>query len=470
MSATKILPTAGGHAPGDTAKGTPAGKSMRRNLKNRHLQMIALGGAIGTGLFYGSASTIALAGPSVCLAYLIGGAVIFLVMRMLGEMSVAEPVSGSFSYFAAKYWGTFPGFLAGWNYWFLYIFVSMAELTAAGIYMDFWFPDLPHWLTALALIVVITAINLVNVRIYGETEFVLSMIKISAICGMIVLGLFLIFSSPEPFPANVDNLWRHGGFFPNGVWGMVLSIAVVMFSFGGIELIGITAGEAADPDKTIPRAINQIIWRILIFYVGTMLILMALWPWNEVGKEASPLVQIFDGVGIPAAAHILNFVVLIAAISVYNSAIYSNSRMLYGLAVDGDAPRFLAAISENGVPVRAILLSSGITLLTVVLNFFFPEEVFMYLLSIVTGAVVTSWALIALTHLKFRAAYTQKHLPVKFPALFFPVTNYLCLAFFVGVIALMLIMEEMRQAVYLLPLWIAVIWIGYKYRRGTPRQ
>ena len=440
-------------------------KNMQRGLKNRHLQMIALGGAVGTGLFYGSASTIAIAGPSVCLAYLLGGAVIFLIMRMLGEMTVAEPVSGSFSYFAAKYWGEFPGFLAGWNYWFLYVFVSMAELTAAGIYIDFWLPDFPHWLTALILIIVITSVNLANVKMYGETEFFLSLIKVSAVCGMIILGAYLIFTSPAPFPENLANLWQHGGFFPNGVSGMFLSLAVVMFSFGGVELIGITAGEAETPEKTIPRAINEIIWRILIFYVGTMLILTTLWPWNEVGKEASPLVQIFAGVGIPAAAHILNFVVFIAAVSVYNSAIYSNARMLYGLAEVGNAPKFLKHLSANGVPMRAILLSSCMTLITVVLNYFFPEEVFMYLMSIVTGAVITTWALIALTHLKFRAINKKAGKTSKFPSLFYPAANFFCLAFFLLVAATMLTFDDMRQAVFILPLWILSLWCGYKYKK-----
>ena len=314
--------------------------TMKRGLKNRHLQMIALGGAIGTGLFYGSTSTIALAGPSVMLAYLAGGIVIFFIMRMLGEMAVDEPVSGSFSYYAAKYWGRFPGFLSGWNYWFNYVLVSMAELTAVGIYMNFWFPDLPQWLSALVCLVSITALNLVNVKAYGEAEFWMALIKIAAIVSMILLGLGLLFSSGQPFPENFSNLWSNGGFLPHGVWGLLEATAVVMFSFGGIELIGITAGEAENPDRTIPRAINQVIWRILIFYVGTMAVLMALWPWDQVGTQASPFVQIFDNVGVPAAAHILNFVVLTAAVSVYNSAIYSNSRMLYGLAKEGEAPAF----------------------------------------------------------------------------------------------------------------------------------
>ncbi|MBR3747389.1 MAG: amino acid permease, partial [Selenomonadaceae bacterium] len=375
---------------------------MQRGLKNRHLQMIALGTAVGTGLFYGSTATIAMAGPAVSLSYLIGGIVIFLIVRMLGEMSVEEPVSGSFSYYAAKYWGKFPGFLAGWNYWFLYILVSMAELSAVSIYLGYWFPDLPKWIGVLACLIIITVINLVTVSAYGEIEFWMAAIKISAIIGMILLGSWYIFSDPDPFPENFSNLWAHGGFFPNGVSGMIMSLAPVLFSFGGIELIGITAGEAQNPDKTIPRAINQVIYRILIFYVGTMIVLMTLWPWNEVGKDASPFVQIFDNAGFPATANILNFVVLTAAISVYNSAIYSNSRMLFGLAKSNNAPKFFEKLSSRGVPVNGILVSSGITLLAAVLNYLLPDQVFMYMMAIVTGAVVISWALIVMTHLKFR--------------------------------------------------------------------
>ncbi len=438
---------------------------MKRGLKNRHLQMIALGGAIGTGLFYGSASTIALAGPAVMLSYLLGGIVIFFIMRMLGEMAVDEPVSGSFSYYAAKYWGGFPGFLSGWNYWFNYVIVSMAELTAVGIYMNYWLPDLPQWLSALICLVVITTINLVNVRAYGEMEFWMAIIKVSAIVCMIVLGAYLIFSGPQGFPDNLSNLWNQGGFFPNGAWGVALSVVVVMFSFGGIELIGITAGEADDPDHTIPKAINQVIWRILIFYVGTMAVLMALWPWNQVGKEASPFVQIFSNVGIPAAAHILNFVVLTAAISVYNSAIYSNSRMLYGLAEAGEAPAFFKRLSAHGVPVNGIFVSSGITLLVVAVNYFFPGKVFMYLLSIAVAAAVISWVTIAVTHLKFRRYCAEQGRDTKFKSLFYPVTNYLCLAFLAGIILLMTQIPDMQMAVIVLPIWLFVLWLGYSYKK-----
>lgn len=440
-------------------------QKMQRGLKNRHLQMIALGTAVGTGLFYGSTATIALAGPAVSLSYLIGGIIIFLIVRMLGEMSVEEPVSGSFSYYASKYWGEFPGFLAGWNYWFLYILVSMAELSAVSIYLNYWFPDLPKWVGVLTCLIIITVINLVTVRAYGEIEFWMAFIKISAVIGMILLGSWYIANAVVPFPQNFANLWIHGGFFPNGIEGMLMSLAPVLFSFGGIELIGITAGEAENPDKTIPRAINQVIYRILIFYVGTMVVLMTLWPWNEVGKDASPFVQIFESAGFPATASILNFVVLTAAVSVYNSAIYSNSRMLYGLAKSNNAPKFFERLSKRGVPVNGILVSSAITLLAAVLNWLLPDEVFMYMMSIVTGAVVISWAMIVLTHLKFRKHCAADGITPKFKALLYPVANYFCLAFLAMILVIMALMDEMRPAVIVMPLWIAAIWIFYRYKR-----
>ena len=438
---------------------------MQRGLKNRHLQMIALGTAVGTGLFYGSTATIALAGPSVSLSYLVGGIIIFFIVRMLGEMSVEEPVSGSFSYYASKYWGEFPGFLAGWNYWFLYILVSMAELSAVSIYLGYWFPDLPKWVGVLACLIIITVINLVTVSAYGEIEFWMAFIKIAAIVGMILLGSYYIATAPDPFPDNFAYLWDHGGFFPNGAEGFIMSLAPVLFSFGGIELIGITAGEAENPDKTIPRAINQVIYRILIFYVGTMVILMTLWPWNEVGKDASPFVQIFSNAGFTSTANILNFVVLTAAVSVYNSAIYSNSRMLYGLAKSNNAPKFFERLSRRGVPVNGILVSSGITLLAAVLNYLLPDEVFMYMMSIVTGAVVISWGLIVLTHLKFRQRCKAAGITPKFKSLLYPFADYLCLAFLAGILIIMATMDEMRISVIVMPLWILIIWFFYKSKK-----
>ncbi|WP_177505416.1 amino acid permease [Anaerosinus sp.] len=443
-------------------------EKMKRGLKNRHMQMIALGGAIGTGLFYGSASTIQLAGPAIALSYFIGGTIIFFIMRMLGEMAVDNPVSGSFSFYAKSYWHEFIGFLSGWNYWFNYVVVSMAELTAVGIYMNYWYPDIPQWVSALACLIIITLINLINVRMYGEFEFFTAIIKVVAIIGMIIFGTYLIFTQMGAFPDCFANLWQHGGFMPNGIWGLALSLVIVMFSFGGIELIGITAGEADNPNKTIPKAINQVIWRVLIFYIGTLVVLMTLYPWNEVGLEASPFVQIFSNIGIPAAANLLNIVVLTAALSVYNSAIYSNSRMLYGLAKQGDAPKIFTKLAKNGVPYIGIFVSSGITLIVVALNYFIPGKVFMYLISIAVAAVVVSWVIITITHLKFRKLKIRENQveQLHFKSIGYPYINYLCLAFLIMIVLLMTQIEDMQLAVGILPIWIGCLWIGYKIRKN----
>lgn len=237
---------------------------LTRSLKNRHIQMIAFGGAIGTGLFYGSAESIQLVGPGIILAYLIGGVFIYWVMRMLGEMATHEPVSGSISHYAYQYWGEFPGFLSGWSYWLLYILVSMAELTVVGIYVVYWFPDFPAWASALITLVVITTINLINVRYFGETEFWLTFIKVAAIIGMIVLGSYLIFFGNNP-NTSVANLWQHGGFLPNGFNGLFLAMVVVSFSFGGTELVGVTAGESDQPQKLSPKPSTKLFGASLFF-------------------------------------------------------------------------------------------------------------------------------------------------------------------------------------------------------------
>lgn len=437
---------------------------LARGLKNRHIQMIALGGAIGTGLFYGSAASIQLVGPGIIVSYIIGGFVMYLIMRMLGEMSTEEPVAGAFSHFAYKYWGEFAGFLAGWNYWFLYILVSMAELTVVGIYVAYWFPDFPAWLTSLIVLVTITAVNLINVRLYGEAEFWFAIIKVLAVIGMIVLGLVLIVFGLGGEATGVSNLWAHGGFLPNGMWGLLLSLVVVMFSFGGTELIGITAGEADDPKKSIPQAIRQVMWRILIFYIGALTVMMIIFPWNQVGMEGSPFVTIFSKLGIGSAAHILNFVVLTAAISVYNSGIYSNGRMLYSLAEQGNAPKFFTKLGANKVPYVAILFSSACTLVVVAINYLIPEGAFMQVMAVATTAATITWVMIVLVHMKFRKAHAADVGKLTFPAPFYPIANYFCVAFMAVILVMMTQMPDMRLSVLVLPVWLIVLYVGFLFR------
>ncbi|MDM6735811.1 amino acid permease [Enterobacter hormaechei] len=268
----KDASSASGH--GSAEASSDQSPTLQRGLQNRHIQLIALGGAIGTGLFLGIGPAIQMAGPAVLLGYALAGIIAFLIMRQLGEMVVEEPVSGSFAHFAYKYWGPFAGFLSGWNYWVMFVLVGMAELTAAGIYMQYWLPDVPTWIWAAAFFFIINAVNLVNVRLYGETEFWFALIKVLAIIGMIGFGLWLLFSGHGGERASIDNLWQHGGFLATGWKGLILSLAVIMFSFGGLELIGITAAEARDPHKSIPKAVNQVVYRILLFYIGSLVVLI----------------------------------------------------------------------------------------------------------------------------------------------------------------------------------------------------
>jgi phenylalanine-specific permease len=459
----KNASSASGNLPTDAASDSQP--TLHRGLQNRHIQLIALGGAIGTGLFLGIGPAIQMAGPAVVLGYAIAGIIAFLIMRQLGEMVVEEPVSGSFAHFAYKYWGPFAGFLSGWNYWVMFVLVGMAELTAAGIYMQYWLPDVPTWVWAAAFFIIINAVNLVNVRLYGETEFWFALIKVLAILGMIGFGLWMLFSGHGGEHASIDNLWQHGGFFATGWHGLILSLAVIMFSFGGLELIGITAAEAQDPQTTIPKAVNQVVYRILLFYIGSLVVLLALYPWVEIKSDSSPFVMIFHNLDSNIVASALNFVILVASLSVYNSGVYSNSRMLFGLSVQGNAPKFLTRVNRRGVPINSLILSGVITSLVVLVNYLLPGEAFSLLMALVVATLLLNWIMICLAHLKFRNAQRRKGREPKFRALWAPASNYLCIAFLLMVFGLMLTMDGMRLSALLLPAWVLFLFVAFKTLR-----
>ncbi|PYF05724.1 amino acid permease [Ureibacillus chungkukjangi] len=442
-------------------------EKLQRGLDNRHIQFIALGGSIGVGLFYGSSATIQMAGPSILFSYLVGGLVIFTIMRALGEMAVEEPVSGSFSTYANRYLGPFAGYLTGWTYWFMWIVVGMAEITVTGVYVNYWYPEIPQWLTALVVLILITFINLANVKAFGEFEFWFAMIKIVAIIGMILLGLGIIFlgfgNSGQPI--GFENLWIHGGFMPNGTEGILLSLVLVMFSFGGIELVGITAGEAKNPQKSIPSAINNVVFRILIFYIGALGIMMILYPWNDIGTNGSPFVLIFENVGIPGAAHIINFVVITAALSAFNSGLFSSGRMLYNLSLQNNGPKYFGKLHKNGSPRRGIVFSSFFLLVAVFLNYIVPEKVFLYISAVATVAVITCWTIILITQLKFRKTKTKEEVEkLKFKLPLHPITTYIALTFLAFVIVLMAFIPDMCIALYVAPIWFIILYIGYKIK------
>ena len=443
---------------------------LKHGLSNRHIQLIALGGSIGTGLFLGISQTIKLAGPSVILGYALAGLIAFFMMRQLGEMVVEEPVSGSFSYFAYNFWSPFAGFMSGWNYWVLNVLVCMAELSAIGLYVQYWWPEIPTWISALGFFVLINTINLLHVKVFGETEFLFSMIKILAIIGMIGYGAWLLASGHGGAHASISNLWARGGFFPNGISGLIMAMAIIMFSFGGIELVGIAAAETKNPTTTIPKAVNQIVYRVLLFYVLTIIVLLSLFPWNQIAEGGSPFVLIFDSLGSQGVATVLNFVVLTAAISVYNGTSYGTSRMLLGLAEQGNAPQFLKKINQRGIPYAAILCSALVTLLCVVLNYIFPEKAFKLLMSLVVSAIVINWMMLALTHLKFKQRMLALQKSTLFPTLIYPISNYICIVFMLGILVVMWLTLDMRIAVMLIPLWIGCLTLTYWFKQRSKTQ
>ncbi|MFM0609598.1 amino acid permease [Paraburkholderia sediminicola] len=464
----------------DTGRSESAGTGeLKQRLSNRHIQLLALGGAVGTGLFLGSAGVLELAGPSMILGYAAVGVIMFLIARYLGEMLVETQVPDSFRYFAHNFWGEFPGFFSGWNCFLLYVLVGMIELTAAGKFVQFWWPGIPTWASALVFFVIVNALNFVSVRTYGETEFWLAVIKVGAVVGMIAMGIFLLGSGKAGPDATVANLWTHGGFLPNGWHGLIMSLAFISFSFGGLEMLGFTAAEAKNPKKTIPKAINQVLFRILIFYVGSMLILMALMPWTSLlaalkaGGDTygnSPFVMVFSVLGSKLAANVLNVVVLTAALSVYNGMVYCNSRLLYGMAREGQAPRFLAKVSSRGVPYAGILYPAAYTALCIVLNYVMPRGALELLMSLVVAGLVLMWVIIIVTHLKFRASMQRNGKQAAFPAPFSPFTNYLCLAFMLLITVVLFLTPAVRISVYAMPFWVAAVYGAFVLQRRVVRR
>lgn len=441
-------------------------KGLKRGLNARHIRFMALGSAIGTGLFYGSASAIQMAGPAVLLAYLIGGAAVFMVMRALGEMAVHNPVSGSFGHYASTYLGPMAGFILGWTYAFEMIIVCLADVTAFGIYMGFWFPEVARWVWVLGIVFLIGGLNLCNVKVFGEMEFWLSLLKVGAIVAMILGGfgimLFGIHSAGETQARGLSNLWAHGGFMPNGIGGLIASFAVVMFAFGGIEIIGITAGEAKDPQRVIPKAINAVPLRILLFYVLTLFVLMAIYPWPQIGSQGSPFVQIFSNLGIGSAATILNIVVISAAVSAINSDIFGAGRMMYGLAQQGQAPKGFAQLSKQGVPWMTVVVMGAALLGGVVLNYLIPENVFLLIASIATFATVWVWLMILFTQVAMRRSMTKAQVAeLKFPVPFWPYAPAAAIVFMLFVFGVLGYFPDTQAALMVGAVWIVLLIIAY---------
>ncbi|MGW7066047.1 amino acid permease [Streptomyces sp. NPDC054855] len=415
-------------------------------LKQRHLTMLGLGGVIGAGLFVGSGAGIAVAGPGIVVSYLIAGALAMCVMRMLGEMSAAMPASGSFSVHAERALGRWAGFSVGWLYWFLLVVVLAVEATGAAQIANSWAPGVPQWAWVLIFMLVFTAANLAAVKNFGEFEFWFAALKVFAIVAFLVLGLLAIFGVlPDTDPVGLTNLTGHGGFLPHGWEGVTSGVLAVVFAFGGLEVVTIAAAESDDPVRSVSRAVRSAVYRILFFYVGSMLVIVTVLPWTAQKAGVSPYVTVLDSIGVPSAGTIMNIVVFVALLSALNANLYGSSRMVFSLAERGEAPKALLKVSGGGVPRRAVLASVAFGFVSVVLNLKWPDSVFLYMLNSVGAVLLFVWALIAVSQLRLRRRIEREapeRLVLRMWA--FPYLTWAALAAMAAVLGLMLTDDTAR--------------------------
>ncbi|MFJ7679726.1 amino acid permease [Peribacillus sp. NPDC097198] len=443
-----------------------AKQELKRDLKNRHVQLIAIGGTIGTGLFLGSGKAIQLAGPSIIFSYLIIGIALFFVMRALGELLLSNAGYSSFTEFATEYIGPWAGFVTGWTYWFCWIMTAMADIIAVGVYMQYWF-DIPQWIPALACLVILLGLNLLTVKLFGELEFWFSLIKVITIVALIVVGIVLLIIGfqTDTGTVSLNNLWSHGGMFPNGASGFLLSLQLVVFSFVGVEIIGVTAAETANPKKNIPSAINKIPVRILLFYIGAITVILCVNPWTQLDAASSPFVEVFALIGIPVAAGIINFVVLTSAASAGNSGLFSTSRMLYTLSNNNEAPAKLKKLNKRAVPSNALVTSTIVVSIGALLSKIIPEQAFTIVTTISAICFLWVWSIILISHIRYTKKRPDLRATSTFRAPLTPFINYVILGLFIFILIVMLFAEATRPSLLLTPLWFILLVVIYNYRK-----
>ncbi|MGP5497637.1 amino acid permease [Corynebacterium flavescens] len=449
-----------------------AAGDLKRGLSNRHLQLIAIGGAIGTGLFMGSGKTIFLAGPSVILVYAIIGFMLFFVMRAMGEMLLANMNYKSLHDAVSDILGPFAGFITGWTYWFCWVVTGMADIVAITGYLQYWWADIPLWLPGIFVIALLLALNLVAVRLFGEIEFWFAIIKIVAIVGLICVGLYMVFTrfeTPDGHIAGFNNLINDGGFFPNGLTGFLAGFQIAIFAFVGIELAGTAAAETKDPEKTLPRAINSIPVRIVIFYVLSLIVIMLVTPWDAINPAVSPFVQLFAFAGIPAAAGVINFVVITSAASSANSGIFSTSRMLYGLSLEGAAPRRWAVLSKHRVPARGLVFS--VICLIPALAMLYAGgtviEAFTLITTLSSVLFMVVWTYILVAYIVYRRRTPELHAKSIFPMPGGVPMSCVVLAFFAFMVAVLCLETDTRTALLSAPVWFIILGIGWVATGGV---
>ncbi|WP_046774893.1 amino acid permease [Streptomyces yangpuensis] len=450
---------------------TDSGSPLGNGLKQRHLSMIALGGVIGAGLFVGSGAGIAAAGPSIVLAYAASGLLVMFVMRMLGEMSAANPASGSFSVHAERAIGPWAGFTAGWMFWTLLCVGVAIEAIGAAHIMTGWFPGTPSWMWVLVFMALFCGSNLAAVSNFGEFEFWFSALKIGAIGLFLGLGVLAVLGLlPGTSAPGTANLLHDGGFLPNGVGGLLVGLLASVVAYGGLETVTIAAAESEDPVQGVAKAVRTTMWRIAVVYVGSMLVIVTLLPWNDPKvTEQGPYAATLDHLGIPAAGEIMNVVILIALLSAMNANIYGASRMAYSLVSRGQGPKALGKVTGS-VPRRAVLASSGFGFVTVLLSYWYPDTLFAWLLNMVGGVILVVWGFIAVSQFVLRRRL-EREAPGKLVVRMwgFPYLTWVALAGVAGVLVLMALGEDTRvQVIFTGGLTVALAVTGYLLQRRAP--
>ncbi|MEU4670083.1 amino acid permease [Amycolatopsis sp. NPDC023774] len=450
------------------------GDSYTKALGNRQVQMIAIGGAIGVGLFLGAGGKLEQVGPSLVLSYAICGIAAYFVMRALGELVLHEPSSGSFVTYARKFIGPWAGFVSGWMYWVNWAMTGIAEITAVAIYVHKWLPDVPQWITALLALGVLLGVNLVSVKLFGELEFWFSVVKVLAIVVFLItaIGLVIAGADIDGTPAGVHNLTDHGGFFPAGIGIALMTLQAVIFAYSAIEVVGIAAGETKDARKVLPKAINGVVWRIGVFYVGSVLLLAMLMPWSFYSGAESPFVTVFSRLGIGGIGDVMNAVVLTAALSSCNSGLYSTGRILRALADHGEAPKFVGRMNSRHVPYGGILFTSIVYVLGVVLNYIVPQEAFDIAIAVASLGVVATWATLIYSQMRMRQAALRGEVErpsYRMPGA--PYTGWATLGFLLLVVVLMGFSDGAEKiAFYSIPVLAIVLAVGWRIvsrRRGA---
>ncbi|SNX28044.1 D-serine/D-alanine/glycine:proton symporter, AAT family [Polynucleobacter meluiroseus] len=450
---------------------------LERGLGQRHIEMIAIGGCIGTGLFMGSGRTISLAGPGIIVIYGITGLILYFVMRAMGELLLYNLNYKSLVDFCEDILGPAAGFFVGWSYWFAWIVAAIAEIVAITGYMSFWFPNLPHWISALTIVILLLALNLLSVKAFGELEFWMAIIKVVAIVGLILLGLYLCFTgfvSPSGIKAQVSNLWSYGGLMPNGVSGLLAGLQTTIFAFAGMEVIGTMMAEAKDPKIMLPKAIRSIPVRIMLFYIGTVTVLMMITPWIDIPPDQSPFVGMFSMVGMLSAASVINLVVVSSATSSSNSGIYATSRMLYGLAQQHHAPAIFGKLSSFQIPAGGIFVATGL-ILSASLVLTTTESImgaFELVGTVAALIFIFIWTMILLAYLSYRKRLPQAHQESQFKMPLSKITPYVALGFFAVVLYALMLNEATRLALFALPIWFIGLGIMYwlKTHRSADQQ